>query len=531
MIRLVSNLSYFLEGALVGGLSFAPFCLFPIFLVVFSCFLAEVYENCTSFGDIFRFFIGFYVSNLYWIVYPLTLDLAAHYWLIPFAIVIIPGCLSLFMFPVFWTLKCIKSIGGKILLFPILYTAMLAVQGSIFPWVLPAYIWNSHEVFMQTLSVYGVYGLSFVTMLMVSLLAAAIFFRRDQRKRSVANSLLLAAASASIFFGICIFGIVRLATNPTKYTDIKVHMVQLNATDAEKKANKMRTLQRLIGLSYVEGSRDGSGSSDLDQQNQVDLIIWPEATIPYLYNEQLIGLHQMISRPLGSHSYLIAGAVREGFGGNIYNSAVFVDSSGANRRNYDKMHLVPFGEYIPCRFLIPETLESIASEVGDFSRGSPDINDELIELWGDSEARIRIGVIICYEGVFQKDCLKYDVKKVIKERNKLAERESGEKGRGRESAIDVLINLTNDGWFGFTSQPFQHLQIVRARAIELGIPMIRVANIGISAVFDPMGREITRIPLGSAGTADFRIPQKLKNETLFKKLFLKFILPIISVFY
>jgi apolipoprotein N-acyltransferase len=86
---------------------------------------------------------------------------------------------------------------------------------------------------------------------------------------------------------------------------------------------------------------------------------------------------------------------------------------------------------------------------------------------------------------------------------------------GDKQSIDLMINLTNDGWFGFSTQPFQHLQIVRTRAIEMGIPLIRATNIGISAVFDPLGREIKRIQINTIGYIDFKIPSKLSRQTLF----------------
>lgn len=473
---------YFFLGA-SGFLSFAPFCLFPVFLGVFSYFLAEIYQNRVSFRKIFAFFMGFYVSNLYWMVYPLTLDLAAHFWLIPFAIIFIPGCLSLPMLLPFLALKYVRKLHLKILLLPLPYTVVTIAIGFVFPWVLPAYIWNSHELFMQTLSIYGSYGLSFVTILMASLIGGAIVLLPEHRDIS---GFIYISAAASIFLGMCIFGIFRLANNPLKYSDIKVCMVQPNITDEAKKANRREALQTLIDMSY--------------QSENVDLIIWPEASIPYLYNEHLIGLHQMISAPLKNrpNSYLIAGAIREDPQENIYNSSVLIDCFGRNLRNYDKMHLVPFGEYVPFRSLIPEAFKSIASDIGDFSVGDPKINSNPLELQlGIGEAggskQLRAGFVICYEAIFVRDCLKY------------------------EDKIDVLINLTNDGWFGLTTQPFQHLQIVRSRAIEMGIPIVRVANIGISAVFDPLGRMITYVPLGTTTCINFLIPKKLAKQTLFRK--------------
>lgn len=469
-----SSFKYFLIG-MCGVLGFAPFNLYPIFIVVFSWFLARIYANVVSFKNVFLFFLGFYIANLYWLVFPLTVDFLKHFILIPFAITLIPAYFALQMLIPIFILRYFRGIFAKSLVFSVIYTLITYIHSCGlfgFPWVFPAYIWNSHELFIQTLSIYGVYGLNFVTLFIILLLGAAIFFRKQNK---ISQSLKYLCASVSIFFIICVFGVIRLAQNPTEYTSITARVVQPNIQHHEKKQRK-EILNRMLELSENCGD--------------IDLLMWPEASIPYLYSENLCELHRLLSEPLiGNQSYLIAGAVREDITGNIFNSAVVIDRFGRNIHNYDKIHLVPFGEYVPFRAFLP--FENITNDIGDFNVGS--MNQKPIQLYG-----LKIALAICYESVFpvnSLDCMPF-----------------------YDRQIDLIINLTNDGWFGFTTQPFQHLQIIRARAIEMGIPLIRAANIGISAVFDSLGREIKRIPMDKIGYIDFKVPSKLSRKTLFSRL-------------
>ncbi len=467
-----SDFKYFVSG-MCGAFGFAPFNLYPIFIAIFAWLLARVYESpLFLLRKAFIFFLGLYMASLYWLAVPLTVDLSKHFILIPFAVTLIPAYFAFQMLIPIFVLRYFRGIFAKALVFSITYTAVIYLHGHGsfgFPWVFPAYIWSSHELFMQTLSIYGVYGFSFVTIFISSLFGAAVFYR-DQNKTK--QSFKYLSIAASLFFAICIFGIVRLAKNPTEYTQITARVVQPNIQHHEKKQRR-DMLNRMLELSKNTG--------------EINLLIWSEATIPYLYSENLRGLHQLISEPLmRNDSYLIAGAVREDFAENIYNSAVVIDYFGRNIHNYDKIHLVPFGEYIPFRSFIP--FDNITNDIGDFNVGNPTQNRPT-ELCG-----LKIALAICYESVFSVDCIPSD-----------------------DQQIDLMINLTNDGWFGFTTQPFQHLQIVRARAIEMGVPLIRAANIGVSAVFDSLGRQIKHIPIDTIGYIDFKIPSKLSQKTLFSR--------------
>ncbi|MDR1236166.1 MAG: apolipoprotein N-acyltransferase, partial [Holosporaceae bacterium] len=327
-----------------------------------------------------------------------------------------------------------------------------------FPWVLPGYIWCCHEIFLQTLSLYGIYGLSFVTLLISGFLGLAF---RCHKSHDFKKSKIAALISVLIFSLAVLFGWYRLANNPVKFTDKKVRTIQADISQKNKNDHKL-SFSNLI--EHIKLSLHDS---------PIDLIIWPEASVPYLYKEDFRQLHDHLKSFLHKGECLLAGVVRQGLSdGKIYNSVVAIDHDGKNIATFDKRRLLPFGEYVPFREYIP--FESIAGDIGDFCVGEK-TNISVIN-------GIKIAFAICYEIVFPNNFV------------------PGE--------ADVIVNVTNDGWFGFTTEPFQHLQISRARAIENGVPLLRVTNYGISAIFDSFGREIARVPINQSGVTDTNIPRK-----------------------
>ncbi|MDR0678320.1 MAG: apolipoprotein N-acyltransferase, partial [Holosporaceae bacterium] len=269
----------------------------------------------------------------------------------------------------------------------------------------------------------------------------------------------------------------RLANNETVFTDKKVRIVQCNISQKQKGNPNFasRNLQGHMARSQHE--------------SRIDFIVWPEASIPYLYREDFESLNNLLKSCVAKDEYLLAGAVRKDPSAKkIHNSIIVVDYQGQNVMNYDKSRLLPFGEYIPFRKYMP--FESIASDIGDFDVGDP---ADIFEING-----IKIIFAICYEIAFSNGFIPYVLKQKI----------TKDIGLRVNKEADLIVNVTNDGWFGFTSEPFQHLQISRARAIETGIPLVRATNYGISAIFDAYGREIARIPINKAGIIDARIPGK-----------------------
>jgi apolipoprotein N-acyltransferase len=319
------------------------------------------------------------------------------------------------------------------------------------------------------------------------------------QQKSAENSRNAAIISIFLFLFIVLYGYFRLAHNPTTFIDKKIRIVQCNISQENKNNHS---------LAFENFKKH---LADSKHESKIDFIIWPEASIPYLYRENFKQLHDYLRSPLKESEHLLAGAVRKDMRTQeVYNSAVIINHKGENVANYDKSRLLPFGEYVPFREYVP--FQSIASEIGDFDVGK---GADIFEVSG-----VKIIFAICYEIVFPNGFIPRETGK-----NKLSH---------PRSSADLIVNVTNDGWFGFTNEPFQHLQISRTRAIETGLPLARATNYGISAVFDPCGREIARVPINQSGVIDVNIPGKmyslfynLEQRILF---FLLFIIALLSLF-
>ena len=261
------------------------------------------------------------------------------------------------------------------------------------------------------------------------------------------------------------------------YNNQLVTIVQPNIKQKEKwNINKRNThLKKLIKLSNYSNYR---------QDNLERLIIWPETSFAGFIPNEKLALSSLAKKILKNpQSKLVVGLLRVNQN-DIHNSLVFLNSNGKIIYEYDKLHLVPFGEYIPLRHFFSEVANYFSQK--DFSPGNPKPNFHL-EGFGD------IMTLICYEILFSNEIRKRVTKKT-----------------------NLLINITNDAWFGKTVGPHQHLALAKIKAVELGLPLVRVANTGISAFISPYGEEITTINLDKEDTKTIRIVKGLQN-TPYKK--------------
>ena len=213
------------------------------------------------------------------------------------------------------------------------------------------------------------------------------------------------------------------------------------------------------------------------------LLIWPESAFPFFLTREPDALAQ-IAQLLQGGTVLITGAMRlaepvDPADPAAYNSIYVIDREGSIASLYDKVHLVPFGEYLPFqRFLERLGLQQLTKQRGGFFSGD---RRRLISVPGAPLAL----PLICYEIIFPGDVM----------------------AEGQRPGW--IVNVTNDGWFGISSGPYQHLQQARVRAIEEGLPLVRAANTGISAVVDPVGRIVNSLPLGREGVIDSLLPRPI----------------------
>jgi apolipoprotein N-acyltransferase len=219
--------------------------------------------------------------------------------------------------------------------------------------------------------------------------------------------------------------------------------------------------------------------------HDVTHLIWPESAFPFFLTREPDALAQ-ITGLLKPSTELITGAVRaaptasaSASNPRAYNSVYVIDPDGSIRGIYDKVHLVPFGEYLPFQRLLERLgLKQLTKQVGGFLSG-----DRRRAM--DVPGAPKMLPLICYEAIFPGTAVP----------------------RGERPGW--LVNVTNDGWFGISSGPYQHFQQARVLAIAEGLPLVRAANTGISAVVDPVGRIVNSLPLGAEGVLDSPLPRAI----------------------
>lgn len=400
---------------------------------------------------------GYFFVSLYWIGEAFLVDSDTHGWMLPFAITILPAGLALF-----WALGFrLGQAGGLIGLLAGWAVGEYARSHVLtgFPWVLSGYIWGDTPVF-QTLALWGIEVLSILTLGLAALLASLRLSRW---------LLVLVLVSMGWWYGKA-----QLAQPMPPDHPIRLRLVQPNFPQSQKfhPDHQQRFLRDIAQLSAQPSS-----------QAIPDLVIWPENAIPALITEDealLKAYTELI--PFGTA--LIQGAViPEQQGKQWFNSLVAHDAQGRLLARADKYHLVPFGEYVPLRWLLsPLGLTGVVDTPSGFTAAPQP--SPLVKLSGVPPFK----TLICYEAIFSTEILP-------------------------ASSMDPawLLHLTNDAWFGNSLGPRQHLLQSRARAIEYGVPLVRVANTGISAVIDARGRVLHSLSLNVAGILDVALPARINS--------------------
>ena len=316
---------------------------------------------------------------------------------------------------------------------------------SGFPWQLVGYSQYPNLPFLQWASIFGIYGLSFVIALFNAALAQALHYR------SVRSYLLIPSA---LLLLIIAWGNSRLdRLDNAQAPSIRIGVVQGNISQDRKwKVNRLEwTTEHYAQLTRLLVRHDPA------------LIIFPETALPYYFNDPFYAPYRQrigeLARETGIP--LLVGSLEGEIGKGsapIYNRAFMLDGEGKVTGTADKVHLVPFGEYLPMPYLF-QYLEGLTAESGQFAHGQ---SHRTIAL---PERDISVGPFICYESIFPE---------ITRELTLLG--------------ADILVNTTNDAWFGQTAAPYQHFAMSIIRAVETGRAVVRAANTGISGVIQPSGR-------------------------------------------
>lgn len=426
---------------------------------------------------------GYFLAGLFWIGEPFLVEAERFAWLMPFAVVLMPAGLALFYSAATACAALVWRPGlSRILALALAFSAAEWLRGHIltgFPWNVLGYALTAPLPLMQSAAIFGIYGLTLLAVLIfaVPLVAlAGVDHRRNSLRTRVAVTL-LAILPLPLAWG---YGSIRLAEpQPSPVEGVRLRLVQPSVPQRDKWRPER---QRDIFFDHIELSQrtpDGT----FDGLAGITHVIWPEAAMPFL-PLSTPGALQALGEMLPDGTHLLAGALRadgepspETGRRQAFNSLIAVAPDGQPVAIYDKIHLVPFGEYLPLQPLLERIgLEKLVGWQGGFSVGqSP---RPLLNVPGLPP----VGALICYEAIFPATIVQ---------------------GPERPQA---LINLTNDGWFGVTTGPHQHFHQARVRAVEEGLPLIRVANNGITGVIDAYGRVLSRLELNVRGVIDTELP-------------------------
>ncbi len=430
------------------------------------------------------FGFGYFVAGLYWVGEALLVEADTFAVLIPFAVTLLPAGLALFWgMAAALALPCWRTGPWRVLALALALSAMEWARGHVFtgfPWNALGYALTHPLSLLQTAALVGVWGLTLSAVLVLAaplvLVAAAPPGAAGRKQRWLA----LAIAVGPVLVAT-LWGQWRLAAMPAStVAGVKFRLVQPSVPQREKWRPEN---QERIFLQHLDLSGRG-GDGEVDGLAGVTHLVWPEASMPFLPADHPAA-RAAIGRLLPAQTLLLAGALRAETaaaapGRRVFNSLLVFGAGGSLIGHYDKVHLVPFGEYLPFQAALEAIgLEQLTRRRGGFASGPTP--RPLLKLPGLPP----LAPLICYEVIFPGAVV-------------AAEQRPG-----------LLLNLTNDGWFGDSSGPRQHFQQARVRAVEEGLPLLRVANNGISAMIDGNGRVLALLGLDQRGSADSPLPAAL----------------------
>jgi len=431
-----------------------------------------------------HFFAGLYwIGNSFflqddvigWVGYPMTLSLAAM--------------LAIYVGLVAMVLKIIhrhhdlrSHILPMIISFTILWSLAEWLRGYLFtgfPWNLTGYVWGFSDVMLQNTSLWGIQGLGIFT-------AFAVFvpFMVWIKGWKNIQSLSVVCVTLAFLAAMLAFGIGRLQNPTTFVPDVKLQLVQANINQQDKWDRNLRADNF---LNYLNMSRYRNAKKI--EAGDVTHIIWPETAVIY-YLDQEPSRRFLIADMLDDGAYLLTGFPRVDRSGplRVFNSFAAIDHTGEVRGIYDKSHLVPFGEYIPAFFKQVLEILGFTDAMGGLDYTSGD-GVKTLNLPGLPP----VGLMICYEVIFPGQ--------VIDPKNRPG----------------WLLNVTNDAWYGNSSGPRQHYLQTRVRAIEEGLPMVRSAGTGISAIIDAYGRVTAQAGLNKRTVITGGLPVSLEEPTVYSR--------------
>lgn len=475
----------FAAGAL-SVLAMAPFNLWPVLFLTLPVVVWLIDgAGAGKLGGVaaaalsgWWFGFGYLLAGLYWIGNALLVDAQTFGWLLPFAIAGLPAALALFMAAGFAIARLIwTQDASRILALAVALTISEWLRGHLFtgfPWNALGYALTNPLALAQTASLIGLWGLTFLA---VAIFASPAVLADD--KTTTQRRWLPPTVALILLALMGAYGVFRLSREPMRLVEnVKLRIMQPNLPQDAKfnYGARAEVMRKYLALSDRSTGPQSAGVRD------ATVLIWPESAFPFFLAREADAMAQ-IANLLPQGTILITGAVRPPDAAppgqpvtRAYNSIYVIDHDGTILSIYDKLHLVPFGEFLPFQSAMEKLgFTQITKVQGGFIPGT---RRKPIEL----PSTPRVLPLICYEAIFPGDIT------------------------SRDERPAWIVNVTNDGWFGYSPGPYQHLQQARLRAIEEGLPVVRAANTGVSAVIDSSGRIVAQLGLGAEGVLDSSLP-------------------------
>ncbi len=462
LIKVIKKYLFCFLSAIFLILSFSPIDLYFFAWISFVPFFFFLY-NAKDYKTVIRgsFIFGFlyFLGNVYWIYHSLYFYGSVPLILSYVVVALLSAYLALYPlgFALFFKNLLRNNIPTS-LYAPFIWISFEVLRSYLFtgfPWALIGYSQYKFLLISQIADITGIYGVSFLVLLFNCIIFDILIFK----KRKLTHPLLpmytivLSTFLVLIVFSFSIFyGLKKLKENES-YHNFKVAIIQGNIPQNEKW--DFKKIQEILGIYKtltIESKKYGP-----------ELIVWPETALPFIFEKNRYFTEELINFVRQEKIYLLLGSIMEREKGKYTNSALLLDPHGVIAYYYDKIHLVPFGEYVPLRRIL-FFVEKLTVGLGDYQPGKS--YNVAITHFG------RFATLICYESIFPEQVRKF-----------------------YQKGGNFIVNITNDGWFGNTSGPYQHFSMAVFRAIENRKPLIRSANSGISGFIDSKGRIIKNTKL------------------------------------
>jgi apolipoprotein N-acyltransferase len=452
MLAVLSGLLLFLSFPKYGNGVMAWVALIPLFFALKDAAPREAVRSGFIAG------LVAYVGILYWIAYVVV-----HYGYLPIyvgaaAMLLLAAYLGLYTACFAFGVVFLREKGVRIFWSaPLLWTVLEFLRSHLltgFPWSNLAYSQYLYPSVIQISDVTGIYGISFAIVMVNALLYD--LWSSKLRDRSLWLDAVVAGLVILVMVGYGTYRIEKIEALLKEAPQKEVALIQGNIEQDVKwdPLYQSQTLEIYRSLSWQAAPSDGG------------LIVWPETATPFYFQQSDAKQDAVVDVARTSGAALLFGSPsyeKENGQPSFMNSAYLLKPDGTVSGRYDKVHLVPYGEYVPMRKFFP-FIGKLVAGIGDFKPGE---GYHPLALDGT-----RLGVLICYEGIFPEAARDY-----------------------KRAKAQILVNITNDAWFGDTSAPHQHLSMTVFRAIESRLYLVRAANTGISAIIDPKGEILSRTGL------------------------------------